>query len=200
MPRLSAFNLFQAIAPWLGLCALVLVAVMAWVSAFNAHPDELYHVRAAEYYIQHWLPPRVGDPATLASYGPYGWSYLVEFDPVYFFAGKLAQLLSLLPLETYQLFRVFQLLLLVLCVLLVMVHDGRWIVVPLLISPQIWYVFSYFNSDAFPLFLSGLLGFTVFRRASPLLAVGEGSSRTGVIVSVVTAGALLGLLCLSKAN
>ena len=29
----------------------------------------------------------------------------------------------------------------------------------MLLAPQIWYIFSYFNGDAFPLFLATLIGY-----------------------------------------
>ena len=54
--------------------AVALALTMAVVSAINyvperwsGPPDEYLHRAAARYYIDHWLPPRVGEPATLDS-------------------------------------------------------------------------------------------------------------------------------------
>ena len=37
---------------YLFIVVLILGLGMAWMSAFNAHPDELSHVKAADYYAQ----------------------------------------------------------------------------------------------------------------------------------------------------
>ena len=56
-------------------------------------PTSTAHRASARYYVDHWLPPKVGDPATLDSYSrDYGFSYINDTDPVYLFAGKFAAL------------------------------------------------------------------------------------------------------------
>src|ERR1700687_171764 len=82
--------------------ATALALVMALISAYNVdaeqwfgHPDEYLHRSAARYYIDHWLPPKVGDAATLDSYSrAYGNSYLNELEVVYPLAGKFSNLLA----------------------------------------------------------------------------------------------------------
>ena len=56
--------------------ALILSAAMALTSEFNRHPDEIHHFEAAKYYVNHFLPPVIGDAAVRDSYSVYGVSYL----------------------------------------------------------------------------------------------------------------------------
>ena len=139
------------------LIAVALVATMAIISNTHhrIHPDEFDHIAAARYYLEHWLPPVVADPRTLDSYSNYGMSYLNEWDIVYFFAGKFALLVRPVVQNEILAFRLFNVSLFLF--LMCMAWARRDQILPLsilLLSPQIWYVFSYFNGDAFPLFLS----------------------------------------------
>jgi hypothetical protein len=189
--------------------ATALALVMAIVSAINDRPelwrgppDEAAHRGAASYYVDHWLPPRVGDPATLGSYSlDYGFSYINDPDLVYFFAGKFARVISpIVPNHEhgFRLFNVFLLGLLTLCCAL---RPERWLLfVPLVISPQVWYIFSYFNGDGFAIFLTVIVAWQVadprsgFNRFldEPRLARGW----PGALLLAIA----LGLLFLSKKN
>jgi hypothetical protein len=190
------------------LVASVLVLVMSVSSAFNtqpekwfSHPDEYLHRAAARYYVDHWLPPKVGHPATLDSYSrEYGLSYLNEPDIVYFLTGKFAVLLSPV-LEADPAFRLFNVLLFfALAVYCSRRREAALIFLPLVLSPQLWYMFSYFNGDAFPLFISILLAFQL---AVPSSAFGkslDGGEARKTLWGVVLLGALIGVLFLSKRN
>ncbi len=94
---------------WLGV-AWLLAACMAALSAFDAHPDERFHVAAGAYYVDHWLPPRATEAELAPSLSLYGFTYLGEIDATDFLAGKVA---SLLParIPQYLRFRAFNLLL-----------------------------------------------------------------------------------------
>ena len=66
--------LARASAAMLSIAAF-LAAIMAIVAPINQRPDlwrgppdEYGHRAVAGYYIDHWLPPKVGDPATLDTY------------------------------------------------------------------------------------------------------------------------------------
>jgi len=139
---------------------LALVVVMASISKVNHHPDESVHIRAALYYQDHFLPPRIESPAILHTYSVYGVSRLHSGEIVYLFAGKFLQLARPLHLPPYLVLRFFNVSLFFFLALSA-VRSASWriFLVPLLISPQIWYVFSYFNSDAFALFVLLLSGY-----------------------------------------
>lgn len=132
--------------------AFALIVVMAAITVENVHPDEYVHLDAAEYYKDNFLPPAVDDPAIHHSYSVYGVSRLNGHEISYFFTGKLSNLLQSFHLPEYLSLRAFNVLLFFLLLLYILQIPGaRIMAVPLLISPQIWYLFSYCNSDAFGL-------------------------------------------------
>jgi len=149
----------KAAAPLLVLLAivpLILAATMAFVSKPDAHPDEINHIEAGRYYLKYFDPPKAGDPRTLESLSKYGISYLNQFESVYFVAGNFAKILTVCGVPDYLALRLFNLTLFGLLVALALRLRGqaRIAFLPLFLSPQIWYIFSYFNGDALPLALS----------------------------------------------
>ncbi|GFK93268.1 hypothetical protein NNJEOMEG_01099 [Fundidesulfovibrio magnetotacticus] len=174
---------------------LGLVVAMALLSAFAAHPDEKDHVGAGEYYMRYWDPPAVGDERARGAYSNYGVSYLNQLDAVYFFAGKFAVLARPLVGQDHVALRLFNVLLFALLTAMAWSVPGRWrlALLPLYLTPQAWYVFSYFNGDALPLALSmGAVWLCAVRLASGSESVGRGW--------VWGMGLLLGLLTVSKQN
>lgn len=136
-------------------CALIL-AMAGW-SAFNAHPDEYLHFEAAKYFASHWLPPALNDPALEPSFSHYGFSYLQDLDGSYFLMGKFIAVLGWLSTPEFAA-RVFNVLLFAAIAVWVMrrLHDSLAAAV-LLVSPQVWYVFSYANGDGWPLVVALLV-------------------------------------------
>lgn len=187
--------------PFLLLSALMLVAAMAAISKFAAHPDEHVHVQAGEYYSQHNLPPPVGQ-APVESYSDYGVSRLHSGEIAYLFAGKFARVLKTFHVPSYLSLRAFNVaLLFVLLLLAVNNRDFRVLLVPLLISPQIWYIFSYFNSEAYALFIVLLVSYQMAAPESAfhrLLREDRLPSCSWLTFAVL--GLLLGLLLLLKMN
>ncbi|MBI1997204.1 MAG: hypothetical protein HYS66_12140, partial [Deltaproteobacteria bacterium] len=125
-------------------------AIMALTSGYNRHPDEYMHFEAAKYYIHHFFPPEIGDPSVANSYSYWGVSYLNYFWIEYFLAGKFAFLLS--PFVSNELiavrfFNVFLFFSLAVFFLYRSKADNDELIVPcfLLITPQVWYIFSYTN-------------------------------------------------------
>ncbi|MCK9174755.1 MAG: hypothetical protein M0O96_05710 [Desulforhopalus sp.] len=183
------------------LVVLTLVCVMAGVSRFNIHPDEGVHVAAAQYYTKYTLPPPVGDPRAEGTYSGYGVSRLYNGEIAYLFAGKFARLLAPLDLPDYIAFRLFNAaLLLILLSLAVARPVYRIVLMPLLLSPQIWYIFSYWNSEALALFLTMIVAAQLVGEHSlwNRLLAGERSAFTPL--HLFGLGLLLGLLLLCKLN
>jgi hypothetical protein len=155
--RYHAFTGFFMIA--LGLC---LTMALISSTAFRLHPDELDHVSAARFYFDNWLPPAAADPRTLDSYSNYGMSYLNEWDIVYLLAGKFAMLIHPLVANEVLELRFFNVFLFMTIAWIALIRREEILVfVVLLTSSQIWYVFSYFNGDAFPMFLSLLTAYEI---------------------------------------
>lgn len=179
----------------------VLVVVMAGISKQNAHPDEYVHLQAADYYREHWLPPAIDDPAIASTYSVYGISRLNNGEIYYLFAGKLAQLASAFQLPDLLSLRLFNLVLFGIVVAYA-VHSltARLIALPFLLSPGIWYLFSYCVSDAFGLVVCFIAGCEVVRRNSVFNRFvfggnGEELPRLAVLVPF-----LLAVLLLLKIN
>ncbi|MBP7828769.1 MAG: hypothetical protein KA248_02500 [Kiritimatiellae bacterium] len=174
------------------LLAAAQVLLMALFSPGGAHPDEELHVTTASFFLDRWLPPAADDPLVPGYLDPeYGTSYLLASPPqiLYPLAAKAARLSGFssrfalgLRLGSVAGF--------------LALAAAAWRLAPrtllpavcLLWTPQVWYTFSYFNSDAFPFFLSFLIALLVagpgpagWRRAAP-------------------AALLLGLLLLAKHN
>ncbi len=153
---------FFSRVPLLLAFAAALVMSMAVFSKRNVHPDEYVHIAAGTYYETHWLPPPVCAPGTENTYSIYGVSRLNSKEAVYPLAGKFSRLFSFLPLESYLRLRLFNVtLFLLICLICFRYPDSRILGAAFLVSPQIWYVFSYFNSDAFSLFLVFVVGYQV---------------------------------------
>lgn len=135
---------------------LILAMIVASPTTHTSvHPDEFAHLGAYEYYVNHILPPAVDDPATIPSTSVWGYSYLFERDVVYDIAARATGQLRGWTSNNLLACRLFQLgMWIALCLMATCCR--RWAVVlcVVLLSPQIWYLFSYFNADAFPLFLS----------------------------------------------
>jgi len=134
--------------------AAALVLAMAVVSKFNAHPDEYLHFEVAKYFSTHWLPPALDNPAVQPSFSHYGVSYLQDLDAAYFLIGKFMALLGswTSPEIAARLGNV--LLFTFVAAWLIRCLPNSFAPAVLLISPQIWYVFSYVNGDAWALALS----------------------------------------------
>ncbi|MBW1956052.1 MAG: hypothetical protein JRI76_07895 [Deltaproteobacteria bacterium] len=142
-----------------------LVMLMAVFSQENAHPDEYVHIAAARYYENKVFPPAVCTPGTEHTYSVYGVSRLTSREIVYPLAGKFSRLLSVFPFDPHVRLRLFNATLFVMiCTFCLRYPDARILGAVFLLSPQIWYVFSYFNSDAFALFLIFVIGYQFLGR------------------------------------
>jgi hypothetical protein len=208
LPNPNMENLGRFVAILLAL-ATILSLTMAILSGINhdpkggkGPPDEYQHRGAARYYVDHWLPPQVGDPATLGSYSRgHGLSYINDPDPVYPLAGKFAALLSPFITNLDLGFRLFNVTLLGILAGLCFLRPPSWpLFVPLLISPQVWYIFSYFNGDALPLFLSVLIAYQVAYPDSLLNRYLDSPGVVRGLGGVFLCGLLVALLLLSKKN
>lgn len=185
-----------------GTIACTLIVVMAAISSYNKHPDEMVHVAAAGYFIDHSLPPEVGAEDIRHTYSPYGVSRLHSGEIAYFFAGKFAKLLEPLQLPLYLAVRYFNVALfaVLLCCGLLSVQF-RILLIPLMLSPQIWYIFSYFNSEAFAVFIILMAAFQMVHPRSwwnRLMDMEEDFPLASLALAGL--GILLGLVFLLKKN
>ncbi len=188
--------------PFLLVVVLGLVVAMAAISKPNIHPDEYVHLSATRYYQSNWLPPRVDDPAIEKTYSIYGNSRLNNGEIYYLFAGKTANIFKWLNVPELFSLRAFNIVLLAFIVLYASaVPTVRPMAIVFLISPQIWYVFSYCCSDAFALFICFIAACELIRKESVLNRYLEHSERIrGVLFPVCLLGVMIGMLLLLKKN
>ncbi|MCI8598607.1 MAG: DUF2142 domain-containing protein [Lachnospiraceae bacterium] len=138
-----------------GLIGAALLCVYTGLrSPFWLNPDE-YDVRAAvNYYFTHFMPPDIRSDAINDSYPVYGTSRHFEWNLFYFYAGKLGQFFS----DAAVRIRLFSLILFCVMVGIVIgkMRKHFCLLFVLLLTPQVWYIFSYSTSDALDYFVGFL--------------------------------------------
>jgi hypothetical protein len=190
-----------AFVPYAMLAAFTVTFIMANNSRINAHPDEYVHIYAARYYADHTIPPGACDEATLGTFSPYGYSRLNSTEIAYFLIGKFANALAFLPvIEAFRLryFNVF--LFAILLLMSAKSASFRPICIPILASPQVWYIFSYVNSDAIALFTSVLAVHQFVSPDSLLRRLIVDSSFRHTVLPTIGLGVLAAVLLLIKKN
>jgi len=178
----------------------VLIIVMAATSKRNVHPDEYVHLYASSYYDDHWLAPALDDESVIDSYSVYGVSRLNNGEVYYLFSGKFHKLLESLRIPEYFSLRMFNICLFGLILLYTIKNKyARMVAVPFLLSSQIWYVFSYCDSDAFALFISFCVSCELVNPESLFNRFLTGDRRR-LLPGIVVLGFLFGCLFLLKKN
>jgi len=183
--------------------AFGLILAMGFVSGLDVHPDEWNgHIKAAAYYIENWLPPAVDDPRIVSSISVFGVSYLWHVDLYYLFAVKAMHALAGIVSDFYLRMRLANALLFLLLGLVVVGQIKRlqWVVPFLVVSPQVWYVHSYFNNDAFPLFVAMILALQLVDPESSLNRFLAAATVRDELGRGIFIGVLIGLLLSSKLN
>lgn len=196
-------TVFQEKLPLIYLgCALGLILAMAFISGLDVHPDEIGHEHAASYYSDYWLPPAIDDPRMLKSISGFGVSYLFRPDIIYFLSGKFAALLSAFVDNYYLKLRLFNVFLFLTLILIVArkVRGVPLVILALVLSPQIWYLFSYFNGDAFAFFISILITLQLIYPDSLTNRYLNSSTLRDKVSGGVLFGILVGMLLNSKLN
>ena len=204
----SGASSVPARGPWFVAALLLLVfaqvAIMAAKAPSAVNPDEELHFVTAQYYHNHWLPPPATDPEVVRYLDPrYGTSYLLASPPqiLYPLAAKAALLAGGEPHFRRGL-RLFNLGLL--CALVgagsILARRNRWPAFFLLLTPQLWYSFSYFNGDAFAFFLAVFIALAIGLPHSRFRAYLEAAAPDARVTAAIPVALGLGLLVLAKHN
>ena len=163
---IANFAWLSAELRWVPVAMLLVASVIssiAIVSKFDTHPDEYVHFRAASYYSEHFVPPEVCDPQAHHTYSVYGVSRLNNREIAYYVQGRYLQLVDFVPVADYLKLRFSNVVMFLILTLLAFKHvRARYLFLPLLLTPQAWYLFSYYNSDALSLFVVSLLAYQLF--------------------------------------
>jgi hypothetical protein len=178
-----------------------LILALALLTKFNAHPDEYLHFETARYFINHWWPAALNDPVIAPTFSHYGFSYLQDLDASYFLIGKFMALFQGWLARPEIAARLFNVLLFVLLAAWVARRLGTSLApFVLLISPQIWYIFSYVNGDAWALFVAMLIAVQLADQKSALQSYLESKRWSGSFQSALSFALLLALMIMAKRN
>jgi hypothetical protein len=201
--RASALRAITGPMGWsmMAFLAFGLILALATVSttATSIHPDDRFHTAALNYYLENLLPPGLADPALTRTISLHGFSYLFELDVVYPIAGRVLSVLGVTEVTSTSAARFFNASLwLVLIATALRFRAASIGLIVLLMTPQVWYIFGYFNADALPLALSAMAAVVVSAENSSVnrFLQGETYRRAAVVAFALC----LALLLLSKRN
>jgi hypothetical protein len=162
------------------------IVALAMISRENSHPDEHVHLRGAHYYVANLVPPQVCSKDAHYTYSAYGVSRLDNREIAYYVGGRYLQLVDFIPAADYLKLRFLNIAMFFVLVLLAFNHvRARYLFFPLLLTPQTWYLFSYYNSDAMSLFAVCLTAYQVFVPESMLRRLLRGERPPGFVFWVL---------------
>ena len=201
-----------AFIPVLLLLAVMLAFAMAMLSKHYylhpngvarifVHPDEEVHAVASEYYRDHWLPPRLDSEEVQYSFSVYGYTRLASYELYYPVSGYLSRLLKPFGQAFMTDLRIVGVVMFLLMALLAFRYEAfRPFAVPLLITPQLWYLFSYANSDGFAVIVSIWIAYQAAHKESTLNRMLTESAPKHLWFHLGWLGLLVGTLFLLKSN
>jgi hypothetical protein len=140
--------------------ASVLILCLSLTSAFNAHPDEIWHAASTSYFLFDHYPATRSTTQSSESISFYGSSYLTTADIYYPIAAAWTSLLSTfadLPFDQLQLVRLLSAGSFAVLIWLLARRSNHGILISFLITPQLWYLFGYVNNDWFGLVVATCL-------------------------------------------
>ncbi len=180
------------------------VTMMAARTSPTANPDEKLHFVTAQFFRSHWLTPPATDPEVVRYLDPrYGTSYLLASPPQILY--PLAAKAALLAGGEHSFLRGLRLFNLGLLFVLIgacsaLAPRNRWPAFFLLLTPQLWYSFSFFNGDAFAFFLAFSGALAIGSPHSRFRAYLENTSPDARAHAAIPVALCLGLLVLAKHN
>lgn len=183
------------------LMVAVAALVMATLTRENTHPDEFTHIVDAKYYKNNDMPPEVCSAQTRNTYTVYGVSRLDKREIAYYVGGHYLELVDFIPGADYIKLRYLNVaMLFVLALLAFQQLRARYLFLPLLLTPQAWYLFSYYNSDALSLFAVALTAYQVFVPQSMLRRLLDGERPPGTLMWVLALALLVAMQYWLKLN
>lgn len=183
------------------LIVLVMIVTMASLTGLNVHPDEVAHLQAVLYYSEHFLPPAIDSKAAGETFSVYGVSRLSNYEFYYQLAGIFVRSMAPFHLPSTLDARLFGMFIFGVLVLYSVINKNfRVFMIPLLVTAQCWYLFSYTNSDAFALFVSLIMSYQVAFHGSMLNLFLTEKGNHNYWFNLIVFGGLFGLMLLIKTN
>lgn len=183
---------------WLITLGVVCILIMAiFTGDHRNNPDEWESRDAIRYYIDHNFPPDIRDPEALPTVGTYGTTRLSEFNPYYFYAGKLASLISCVHNE-----RLFGLCLGIGLFLFCLLHarKNRYLLAACFLTPQLWYLFAYATSDALDYVVSVVVLYQLANPESMLNHLTARQVKKTDFFRILLLGTMFAHVMMAKAN
>lgn len=183
---------------WLTAIGAVCILIMAvFTGNHRNNPDEWESRDAIRYYMEHNFPPDIRDPEVLPTVGTYGTTRLSEFNPFYFYAGKLAALISCVHNE-----RLFGLCLGIGLFLFCLIHarKNRYLLAACFLTPQLWYLYAYATSDALDYLVSVLVLYQLANPESMLNRLITRQIKKEDFLRILLLGTMFAHVMMAKAN
>jgi hypothetical protein len=179
-----------------------LILCLALGSAFNAHPDEIWHITSVSYFLFEPYPALKNTLQSIHTFSSYQNSYLATSELYYPAAALWTSLISTLtdlPIDQVQAVRLFSVTCFVLLVSVLVWQRNYGLLVPFLVTPQLWYIFAYANSDWFGVAATTLLLlFINFNKSTfDRFVLGGSYAR---LLRLVPVFILIGVIIFSKPN
>ncbi len=153
------------------LCAGLLTVYVGFRNPFYLNPDEYHTLAVVDYYYDHFMPPDMRDPEIINSYAVYGTTRHSEWNVFYFLTAKIGQIFTDRMIQV-RFFSVATFCLMLGIILKNIKKTPAYLFV-LLLTPQIWYLFSYCTSDSYDFFMSFLCLYQLMEKKSMLNQVLE---------------------------
>ena len=183
---------------WLtSICVVCLLVMAVFTGDHRKNPDEWESRDAVRYYTEHNFPPDIRSPEVIPTVGTYGTTRLSEFNPYYFYAGKLASVISCVHKE-----RLFGLCLGIALFLFCLLNarKNRYLLAACFLTPQLWYLYAYTTSDALDYLVSVLVLYQVVNPRSILNRLVQRDLKKTDIFQVLLLGTLFAHILMAKAN
>lgn len=161
---------FSRLTYWLYLAgilgAVFLCIYLANRSPFWFNPDEYEAKQISNYYFTHWMPPDIRSESIIADYSCYGTTRHSEFNTFYFWTGKMGQWFSDPAVQC----RILNVILFAVMAAIIIKNCKEYfaLLAILLLTPQLWYIFSYSTSDAMDFFVGFLSIYQLIKEDSLL--------------------------------
>ena len=191
------FNARSLIVPFALLIIFCMALNMAVLSRYNGSPDENDHFLAVEYFKNNSKTPKKGTSEAVFSYNP-SWNYSRVYNKEldYMLSGRFTSLFKGMSIENYKSARFFNVsLILLLFIVSILFPKYNIILIPFILTPQSWYIMSYVNNGALPLFLSFLL--LIITEKNKRIFSDKFDNKNNVLFLMAI---ILGVILLSKRN
>ncbi len=190
------FSVSNTILYAVGVCAIVLIFIGAFVGSSAINPDETEGIYCVNYYTEHWRVPDIRE-LELKAFSKFGTARLSELNLYYIFAAQIARFITF---ENGT--RMFGVLMGAGLFYLAFLNlkKNRYLLCALFLTPQVWYLYTYCTSDAMDFAVSVLVLYQLANPDSMLQRLMRNGIGRRDIWRVLLLGFLFANVFMSKQN